>query len=32
MQRSDQVCLLNILADSIAIIIIRPRHNVNNST
>ena len=31
MQKSDQVCLLNILADSIAIIIIRPRHNVNST-
>ena len=31
MQRSDQVCLLNILADSIGIIIIRSRHNVNST-
>ena len=31
MQRSYQVCLLNILADSLAIIIIRPRHNVNST-
>ena len=29
MQRSYQVCLLNILADSLAIIIIHRRHNVN---
>ena len=31
MQKSDKVCLLNILADSIAIIIIRPRHNTNST-
>ena len=30
MQRSYQVCLPNILLDSLAIIIIRPRHNVGH--
>ena len=31
MQRSYQVCLPNILLDSLAIIIIRPRHNVTST-
>ena len=31
MQRSYQVCLPKILLDSLAIIIIRPRHNVTST-
>ena len=31
MQRNYQVCLPNILLDSLAIIIIRPRHNVTST-
>ena len=31
MQRSYQVCLRNILLDSLPIIIIRPRHNVTST-
>ena len=31
MQRSYQVCLPNILLDSLAIMIIRPRHNVTRT-